>query len=374
MTDRGRAGRILIVDDTPANIRVLGGVLAEYERVVATSGEKAIHRAISTPPPDLILLDVMMPGMDGFEVCRRLKADERSRDIPIIFVTAMGEVEDETEGLALGAVDYVTKPFSPSVVQARVRTHLALKAARDALENVNTQLEQRVAERTAQLRAAFDRVKRGSLETIVRLSRAAEFKDDSTGAHVLRMSHYAAAAARRVGLGDRAAESILHAAPMHDIGKIGIPDHILLKPGPLNEAEWQIMRRHCQIGARILAGSDAEVIELAEVVALTHHEWFDGSGYPRGLRGDAIPIEGQVVAIADVFDALTSRRPYKEAFPVDSSLDIIRRGQGTHFSPDVVEAFLGVMPEIHEIRARFRDEGVRPLSLGTDDDDHSLAI
>jgi putative two-component system response regulator len=353
----GQLHRILIVDDTPANIRVLGEVLSSYERFVATTGEKALERARSSTPPDLILLDVMMPGMDGFEVCRRLKEDEATRDIPVIFVTAMGEVADETEGLELGAVDYVTKPFSPSVVRARVRTHIALRDARTALEDVNVLLEEKVSQRTRQLREALTQVKEASHETILRLSRAAEFKDDSTGKHLLRMSHVAALVARAVGLDDDECELILNAAPMHDVGKIGIPDHVLLKPGSLSVEEWQVMRRHCAMGVQILTESQHEVIRLGEIVARSHHERWDGSGYPKGLAGEDIPLAGRVVAIADVFDALASRRPYKPAFSVERSLQIIREGSGAHFDPRIVEAFFSIEEEILEIHKKYRDEG-----------------
>ncbi len=363
--------RILVVDDTPENIDILVEVLSDYQRIVALDGAKALEKAGAVNKPDLILLDVMMPGMDGFEVCRRLKQDPQTRDIPVIFITALDEDKDETRGLELGGVDYITKPFSPAVVQARVRTHLALKKAQTELANQNVILEQRVTERTAQLRRAVDKLKEASLETIIRLSRAAEYKDDDTGAHVLRMSHYAAAVARQMGWNEADTEKLLHAAPMHDIGKIGIPDRILLKPGKLDDEEWKIMRRHSHMGTEILTGSDSPVICLAEVVAYTHHEKWDGSGYPRGLAGEDIPLEGRITAIADVFDALTSKRPYKDPFPLDKSLAIIREGRGAHFDPQVVDAFFAVEKELLEIKARYQDGGVSHLrmlsAMGNDD-------
>jgi putative two-component system response regulator len=248
---------LLIVDDTPSNLDVLGDLLSEYRRSFALDGEKALARLATRALPDLILLDVMMPGLDGFEVCRRLKADPRLRDIPVIFITALGDERAETRGFDEGAVDYITKPFRPAVVKARVQTHLALRRARQELADQNLILERRVGERTAQLAEALGRVQEASLETIVRLSRAAEYKDEDTGAHVLRMSHYAAAVGRRLGLEAGAVDDLLHAAPMHDIGKIGIPDRIPLKPGKLDAGEWTVMKQHATIGARILARSAA---------------------------------------------------------------------------------------------------------------------
>lgn len=354
--------RILIVDDTPENLDILGELLKDCGRIsVATSGEKAIEIARSKDPPDLILLDVMMPGMDGFDVCRRLKANETTKDIPVIFVTTLDRISEQMSGFDVGAVDYITKPFHPQMVRARAMTQLALKAARDTLRQHADLLEVRVEERTAQLREALRQVKEGSLETIVRLARAAEFKDDDTGAHVLRTSQYAAAIARKLGRPEPEVENLLHAAPMHDIGKIGIPDRILLKPAKLDEDEWRIMRRHCHMGAQILVDSESEVIRLGETVALTHHEKWDGTGYPRRMKGTDIPLVGRITAIADVFDALTTKRPYKEPFPVDRSFSILREGRENHFDPDVVDAFFQVTDEILAIREKYQDANVSHL-------------
>jgi len=353
--------RILIVDDTTSNITILDHVLADYKRLVATNGAKALEMALAEPSPDLILLDVMMPGMDGFEVFRRLQADPRTREIPVIFVTALAGTVDETGGLEMGAVDYITKPIRPTVVRARVRTHLCLKQAQEALREKNLDLEHKVAERSTQLRQAFVKLKEASLETIYRLSRSAEYRDDDTGAHVQRMSLYSAAVARALGIGEEDAERLLYAAPMHDIGKIGIPDRILLKPGKLDDEEWEIMRSHSKIGADILSGSYSDVIKLGEEVALTHHERWDGSGYPQRLQGEAIPMVGRIVAIADVFDALTSERPYKRAFSIEKSHGIIREERGRHFDPDVVDAFFSIEDEILEIKDRYQDS--RPSHL-----------
>jgi PAS domain S-box-containing protein len=354
MAETAESARVLIVDDTPQHREILRRVLGDYDLAFASDGLEALQYLEAAPPPDLILLDVMMPGENGFEVCRRIKANERLRDIPVIFVTSLGD-RHEAGGLALGAADYITKPFDHGIVRARVRTHLALKGAKERLARHNALLEEQVAAGTAQLADALKRLQDGSLETIFRLSCAAEYRDEDTGQHVLRVSYYSAAIARQIGLAEPAADVLLRAAPMHDVGKIGIPDHVLLKRGALDANEWKLMQRHTLIGAKILAGSHSEAIKLAEVVALTHHERWDGRGYPEGLSGTAIPIAGRVVAVADVFDALSSRRPYKQAYSLDMSFAMIRDGRGTSFDPAVVDAFLGIQDEILEIRASYRD-------------------
>ena len=298
---------VLVVDDSPENIDLLSEILRDDYRVrVATSGEKALKIVYSDEPPDLILLDIMMPGISGLEICRRLKANPDRRRIPIIFVTAMSSTEDERRGLEIGAVDYITKPISPPIVMARVRTHLALYDQSRELANM-------VAQRTTELLTTRQQI-------IRRLGRAAEFKDNETGNHVLRMSHYARLIALAHGLGEESAGIIFNTAPMHDIGKIGIPDAILLKPGKLDAAEWEVMYQHPIMGAEIIGKHDNELLETARIIALTHHEKFDGSGYPQGLTGEAIPLEGRIVAIADVFDALVSVRPYKPALPLETAL------------------------------------------------------
>ncbi len=255
-----------------------------------------------------------------------------------------------------GAYDYITKPFNLDEVVLSVDR--ALEKRRLELENRDYQqhLEQKVARRTKQLRRALEKIRGASLDTIFRLSRAAEYRDEDTGAHIKRMSHYSAAVAGKMGLNEETVEIILYAAPMHDVGKIGIPDHILLKPGKLDTNEWAIMKQHTVIGAKILEGSEAEFIELAKVIALTHHEKWDGSGYPDRLRGSKIPLAGRITAIADVFDALTSKRPYKEPFSLEKSFDIIKEGRENHFDPKVVEAFFAVEDEILSIREKYKDE------------------
>ncbi|TXT37530.1 MAG: response regulator receiver [Comamonadaceae bacterium] len=295
MADLRQRQTVLIADDVPENIELLAAILDEtYDIKVASNGEKVIKIVYSEDPPDLILLDVMMPGLSGHEVCRRLKANPDRCKIPVIFVTAMSTVEDEQLGLEIGAVDYITKPFSLPVVKARVRTHLALyDQARE--------LERMVDQRTRDLLVSRQQI-------IRRLGRAAEFKDNETGNHVIRMAHYSQLIADAFGMGSVAQEILLQTAPMHDIGKIGIPDSVLLKPGKLDASEWALMKQHPLMGADIIGMHDDELLRTARQIALTHHERWDGSGYPGGLKGEAIPLMGRVVAVADVFDALTNLR------------------------------------------------------------------
>ena len=334
---------ILVVDDTPENIDLLTEVLCDEYRIrVATSGEKALKIVYSDEPPDLILLDIMMPGLSGLEICRRLKANPDRRRIPVIFVTAMSSVADEERGLQLGAVDYITKPISPPIVRARVRTHLALY-------DQSRELERMVRQRTEELVTTRQQI-------IRRLGRAAEFKDNETGNHVLRMSHYARLIANAHGLGEEAANIVFNTAPMHDIGKIGIPDSILLKPGKLDAEEWKVMYQHPIMGAEIIGKHDNELLESARVIALSHHEKWDGSGYPRHLKGDDIPLEGRIVAIADVFDALLSTRPYKPAFSVEKSLQLMAAERGRHFDPVLLDAFQQTLPEILRVKDIYADE------------------
>ncbi|MBF0463232.1 MAG: two-component system response regulator [Magnetococcales bacterium] len=334
---------ILVVDDTPENIDVLSGVLrAEYKVKAALSGEKALRIAQSDPRPDMILLDVMMPDMDGYEVCRRLKANPATAQIPVIFVTAKIAVEDERRGLELGAVDYITKPISPPIVEIRVRTQLALYDQRRELEKM--------------VRVRTEEVLATRLEIIRRLGRAAEFKDNETGLHVIRMSHYARLMAASLNISDAWADLVFNAAPMHDIGKIGIPDRILLKPGPLDEEERRVIRTHPQMGAEIIGDHQAELLKLAKEIALTHHEKWDGSGYPCGLRGAEIPLAGRITAIADVFDALTAERPYKKAWPAAKATAIIDQDAGTHFDPALIPVFHEILPEALEIMEHYTDK------------------
>lgn len=353
-----RKSKVLVVDDEDRILRLMEALLIPlgYEVILAHDGEDAIKK-VREIPPDVILLDIMMPKMDGFEVARQLKGDETTKIIPIVMVTALKEVEDRVKALEMGADDFLTKPVDKTELEARVRSLLKVKAYNDHMRDYQKELEAEVAKRTKQLRQALEKVKVASLDTIHRLSKAAEYKDEDTGAHILRMSNYSAAVARKMGLDETTVESILYAAPMHDIGKIGTPDSILLKPGKLDPDEWEIMKQHAVNGGRILEGSDAEFINLGEVIALSHHEKWDGAGYPQGLSGEKIPLVGRIVAIADVFDALTSKRPYKGPFSLEKSYEIIREGRGNHFAPDVVDAFFAIEDEILTIKERYKDEG-----------------
>jgi len=334
---------VLVVDDIPENIDVLSGILRRDYRVkAALNGRRAIEIAHSDPQPDIILLDIMMPGMDGYELCRRLKRDPLTSAIPIIFVTAKSEVDDETQGLELGAVDYIVKPVSPAIVINRVRTHLALY-------DQNRELERKVREHTDELVST-------RLQIIRRLGRAAEFKDNETGLHVIRMSHYSRLIGGAMGATESWLELLFNAAPMHDIGKIGIPDYILLKPGKLNPDEWSVMCRHPRYGAEIIGEHSSELMTLSRDIALSHHEKWDGTGYPQHQRGEAIHIAARIVAIADVFDALTTARPYKSAWPVAQAIDYIDAQKGKHFDPKLVPLFHRVLPSILKIREKYAEE------------------
>ena len=327
---------VLVVDDTPENIDILVGILGgDYKVKVAIDGPKALALA-NKSAPDLILLDVMMPGMNGYEVCKRLKQDPLTSHIPVIFVTALADVADETQGFELGAVDYITKPVSAPVVKARVKTHLALYDQKRLLE-------EEVKSRTKELEET-------RFEIIRRLGRAAEYKDNETGLHVIRMSHYAKLLAQQAGLPDKYCELIYNAAPMHDIGKIGTPDSILKKPAKLDADEWKEMQRHAEIGAEIIGDHKDPLLEMAKRIALSHHEKWDGSGYPNGLSGTEIPIEGRIVAIADVFDALTSIRPYKKAWTIEDTMNLIESESGKHFDPELVVHFSAILDEAVKVR------------------------
>jgi len=330
MSDRG-GGRplLLVVDDESTNLQLMRRLLdQDYRLLFAKDGPRALELA-KVERPDLILLDVMMPGMNGHEACRHLKGDPATAAIPVIYVTALTEAEDEVEGFETGAVDYINKPVSAAILRARVRTHLSL--------------------------VHLDELRQSRLELVQRLGRAAEYKDTETGYHVVRMSHYAAVIARAIGQSEAWVEDLLAAAPMHDIGKIGIPDHILSKPGKLTPEEWEVMKRHPAIGAAIIGEHMDKMLAMARSAALTHHEKWDGSGYPAGLAGEAIPLEGRVVAVADVFDALTSVRPYKRPWTNEEAADLIKSEAGRHFDPKIVEAFLRSLPEILAVQQRYVD-------------------
>lgn len=333
---------ILVVDDTPENIDFLVGTLkGEYQVKAAINGSMALKIARESPP-DIILLDVMMPGIDGYEVCRQLKKDYLTRNIPVIFITAKIEVKDEIRGFEFGAVDYITKPISPPVVKARVKTHLALY-------DQNRELDRKVRQQTSQINQT-------RLQIIQRLGKAAEFKDNETGLHVIRMSKYSHLLAGAAGFSEADAELLMNAAPMHDIGKIGIPDHILRKPGRLTDEEFGTMQTHCQIGADVIGYDDSELLQLAAEIALVHHEKWNGTGYPNGLGGKDISLPVRIVTIADVFDALTSERPYKKAWPIEEAVELLESEAGIHFDPDLVPLFVELLPEVISVKELYSEE------------------
>ncbi|MBF0183316.1 MAG: response regulator [Magnetococcales bacterium] len=341
---------ILIVDDALENLDVMKGILAPHYRLqIATNGRLALKIALSPTPPDLILLDVMMPEMDGHTVCRLLKQNERSREIPVLFVTARTDAEDEAFGFSLGAADYLSKPVSPPIVLARIKTHLAMHDQKKLLAD-------QVALRTAQLQIRNLELEETRIEVIQQLGRAADYRDNETGMHVMRMSRYVRLLALKAGLSESEAEQLMLAAPMHDLGKIGIPDHILLKPGRLTEEEFAQIQTHAEIGYRIIGKQRSEILQLGALIALTHHEKWNGKGYPKGLRGEEIPLPGRIVAIADVFDALTSVRPYKKAWTVDEAMALITKEAGQHFDPRLAVLFLSLRLEIEEIMEQYRDQ------------------
>jgi len=338
---------VLIVDDTPENLSILGELLQPAYRVrAANSGRRALQIARSHPSPDLILLDVMMPDMDGYEVLAELRASPETSLIPVIFVTAMDGTEDEEHGLDCGAVDYITKPLRPAIVLARVRTQLELKRARDFLSDQNSYLEGEVARRMGENHL----IQQVSIHALARL---AETRDPETGNHLRRTQEYVRTLALALAdhprfshyLDPRTVEALAQSAPLHDIGKVGIPDHVLLKAGKLTPEEWEIMKTHAKLGSDAieLAERDAEkpveFLAIAKLIAHYHHEKWDGNGYPEGLRGDHIPIAARLMALADVFDALICKRVYKPAFPLEQARDMIVEGSGSHFDPDIVEAF-----------------------------------
>lgn len=331
--------RVLVVDDTPENIDVLKGILSEHYSIrAATNGPLAL-KLVDKQPPDLILLDVMMPEMDGYEVCRRLKSNPASAHIPVIFVTAKIETEDEQTGFDVGAVDYITKPVNPALVTARVSTHLALA-------NQQRTCQRQVLERTAELQAQ-------QKAAIFMLGDAGHYNDTDTGVHIWRMAAYSSALARAAHWPVERAHQLELAAPMHDTGKIGIPDSILKAPRKLTSDEWEVMMTHTEIGHRILSQGTGDLFQLAATVALSHHERWDGTGYPQGLVGKDIPECARIVAIADVFDALTMRRPYKEAWSIDKAFETLQEESGSHFDPDLVARFADIREEIIAIKHKW---------------------
>ncbi len=356
-----KKSKILLVDDEDRNLRLMEAMLAPlgHEVDFAQDGIQAIAK-VQDNSPDLILLDVMMPRMDGFEALQGIKNNVNLSLIPIVMVTALRDVEARTRALELGADDFLSKPVERIELLARVKSLLKVKAYNDHMRRYQETLEADVEMKTCQLRKACEETKKASLETILHLSRAAEYKDEETGDHIQRVSQFAAELARKYGMDDEMVEIIMYASPMHDIGKIGIPEHILLKPGKLDPHEWETMKQHTIIGGHILEGSQVKYLHHAEIISLTHHERWDGKGYPLGLAGEAIPLEGRITALADVFDALTSDRPYRRALTVQEAFQIIREGQGTQFDPEIVEMFFSIKENILEIRSRYPDISPSP--------------
>lgn len=345
---------VLIVDDTEANIDILVESIGdEYDLRVATDGQSALD-IVGEEPPDIILLDIMMPGIDGYEVCRRLKEAEASRHIPVIFLTALNDAQDEAKGLQLGAVDYINKPFNPDLVKARVRNHLDLKRHRDHLEDL-------VIERTKEI-ALLQEI------TIDCMAVLAEYRDPETGGHISRTKNYVLLLARHLkkhpkfseALDENAIDLLYKSSPLHDIGKVGVPDCILLKPGKLTPEEFDEMKKHTIYGRDALERAQKRLgqnsfLRFAREIAWSHQEKWDGSGYPEGLKGEAIPISGRLMALADVYDALISKRVYKAPFSHSKAREIIREGSGTHFDPDIVEAFLELEDEFRKIALKYAD-------------------
>lgn len=354
---------VLIVDDTPENLTLMHGLLKDrYRTKVAPSGERALQILASHPVPDLVLLDIMMPGIGGFEVCRRIKSNPKTEHLPVIFLTSKAEVEDEQQGFDAGAVDYIVKPFSAPIVLARVETHLKLKAVADFLKDKNSFLQEEVARRTHEVQVIQD-------VTIVAMASLAETRDNETGNHIRRTQHYVRALAHRLKswprfrslLDHQTIELIYKSAPLHDIGKVGIPDRILLKPGRLTPAEFEIMKTHTILGRNAIAAAEkvsdapSSFLRFAREIAHYHQEKWDGSGYPEGLAGDDIPVSARLMAVADVYDALISRRVYKPPFPQETAVRILREGRGKHFDPDMLDAFLDIAEDFAEIAARYSD-------------------
>jgi len=344
--------QIVIIDDVEANLLLLKhfiGQLSESHAVEAFTDPLQALAHCQVAVPDLVIVDYMMPELNGIDFIQRFRAVPGRADIPVLMVTANDELTVRYSALEAGANDFLTKPLDKIEFRARMRNMLALRANQKRLEDRASWLAEEVLKAT-------DEIVRRERETILRLSKAAEFRDPETGAHIQRMAHYSWLIAVRLGLPPEHQRLILEAAPMHDVGKVGIPDHILLKPGRLDPAEFDIMKQHPVIGHQILAGSSSPLLNMAAVIAMSHHEKFDGSGYPYGIAGEAIPLVGRIVAVADVFDALTSARPYKLAWDVDTAVELMRTQRGIHFDPQCVDAFLERFDEVLAVRQRFADE------------------
>ena len=344
--------RVIIVDDNPVNLKLMESLVkraGDYRPLTFQDSGEGLAWCLNNTP-DLLIVDYMMPPPDGMEFIRRFRESPLNADIPVLMITADHEKDTRYAALEIGANDFLTKPIDNAEFRARLRNMLALRRSQKALADRAAWLAEKVAEATEEI---LDRER----EMITRLSRAAEFRDPETGAHIQRMSNYSRLIAQEIGLPHSEQELILRAAPMHDVGKIAIRDDILLKPGKLDEAEFAIMKTHAEKGYELLSGSASSLLDIAALIARTHHEKFDGSGYPRGLAGEDIPLYGRIVAVADVFDALTTERPYKKAWEIEHAVRFLEEGAGSHFDPACVSAFIARLEDALAIRARFQDEG-----------------
>ncbi|WP_058866271.1 HD domain-containing phosphohydrolase [Chloracidobacterium thermophilum] len=366
---RIRDARILVVDDLELNIKLLENLLAEagYRRVFSTTDSRQVVGLYRELSPDLVILDLHMPYRNGFQVMEDLREIEHDSYIPVLVLTGLPDHATRLRALESGARDFLSKPFEHVEALTRIRNMIEVRLLHNEVREQNRVLEEKVRQRTQQLRET-------QLEIVRRLGRAAEYRDNVTGMHVIRMSHYCAELARAIGWNDEACEMLLHASPMHDIGKIGIPDRILLKEGKLTPEEWEVMKSHATIGAELLGGSTSPLMQMAMEIALSHHEKWDGSGYPNGLKGEEIPIVGRIVALCDVFDALTTERPYKQAWSVEAVIAEIDRQSGRHFDPNLVEAFKSILPRILQIRERYTEKAATTAAAAKHSGSHQRLV
>lgn len=353
MIEKKREHRILVVDDDEGNLKLMSAILFShnYSFDTAQDGALALEK-IREAPPDLIFLDIMMPVMDGFETCRHIKEDPTMCHIPVVMVTALSDRESRLKGLHVGANDFIAKPIDSAELLVRMKNLLKVKEYEDFLKDFNMKLSDQVEEKTRALKQSY-------IDTVYRLTIAAEYKDEDTASHIKRISLYAKYLAEALGFSPSDTETIFYAAPMHDIGKIGIPDSILLKPGPLTSEEFEIIKTHATIGAHILSHSSSPIIRLAETIALHHHERWDGTGYPAGLKAEEIPIQGRILNLIDQYDALRMKRPYKPPFDHEKTFHIITQGDGrtqrTHFDPQLLQAFADNHRHFEEIFETYID-------------------
>lgn len=354
----GKQHLVVIIDDLPSNLLYFNEAITGfgYRTITAENGQKGLEK-INAMLPDLILTDVNMPEMDGYQLCEAVKANPATRDIPLVLVTAQDDRDSLIRGLQIGADDFLIKPVNLTELEARTRNLLLVKDYRDHMKSYTADLETQVALRTQELNNAFEelktvnlQLKESILDTVQRLSVAAEYRDRHTAAHIWRMSHFAQAIAENVGMPADFVENMLYASPMHDVGKIGTPDHILMKEGKLTPEEKQIMEEHTTIGERILGGSDHPLLVMAKEIAGGHHEWWDGSGYPRKVKGEDIPLPARIATVADVYDALTTKRVYKDAWTPDEAFAHFKSESGTHFDPACVDALLKCRDMVLEIQ------------------------